>query len=100
MADAAFLLTVGSFLLTVELFYLWLCLGAFYLQLDCWSCFAYNCSFFAYSGQLLLISTSMDCKKRTSPVSNQALTASKKLPPRKLKLIFSAHLALENRREF
>ena len=29
LLDAAFLLTVGSFLLTVELFYLQLCLGAF-----------------------------------------------------------------------
>ena len=32
-ADATFLLTVGSFLLTEELFYLQLCLGAFFLTL-------------------------------------------------------------------
>ena len=32
--DAAFLLTVGSFLLTVELFYLRMTMLAFYLQLE------------------------------------------------------------------
>ena len=44
--DAAFLLTIGSFLLTAELLCLQSCLGAFCLQFDF---FAYNSSFFAYS---------------------------------------------------
>ena len=37
VSDAAFSLTVGSFLLTVELFYLQLCWELFYLQLELFS---------------------------------------------------------------
>ena len=58
--DAAFLLTVGSFLLTVELFYSQLTILAFFTYN--WSFFAcsfsfftYNWSFFAYSGRVRLI---------------------------------------------
>ena len=64
--DAAFLLTVGSFLLTAELFCLQLYLGAFclqfehfYLQLEL---FCSQLSFCAYSGRVCRRSTSTDCK--------------------------------------
>ena len=57
--DAAFLLTIGSFLLMVELFYLQLCLGPF---------FAYNlrflayiCSFFTYNWSFFLLAVGGKC---------------------------------------
>ena len=50
--DAAFLLTVGSFLLTGELFYLQLTSLVFFTY--SWNFFAYNFSFFTYSWSFLL----------------------------------------------
>ena len=50
----------------------------FYLQLEL---LCLQVKLFAYSGKvLLLISCSMDCKQRTSTVSEKAPTVSKKLP--------------------
>ena len=64
--DAAFLLlTAGSFLLTTELFLLT------DLQLE----------FFACNGKGPLISTSTDCKQRSSTVSKKTPTISKKASP-------------------
>ena len=83
-----FLLTIGGFLLTIELFYLQLCVCSF--------C-AYNFSFlltieafllaieaFAYNGKVHLICTSTDCKQRSSTVSKKTATVSdkKKLSPK------------------
>ena len=72
-----FVLTVGSFLVTVELLCLQLCFGAF-LHLEfftySWSFFCLQLSFFAYSRKRRLISTSMDCKQRSSTVSKKAPT--------------------------
>ena len=42
-----------------------------------WSFFAYSWSSFAYSGKVYLRSASMDCKQRSSTVSNNAPTVSK-----------------------
>ena len=60
-----FLLTAGSFLLTVELFYLQLTILAF----------------FAYSGKVHLISALRDCKQSSLAVSKKAPTVSKKASP-------------------
>ena len=83
--DAVFLLTVGSFLLTVELFYLQVT-RLVYLQLelfcfDNFSFFAYNWSFCAYSGKVRLIRALRDYKQRSSTVSKQAPTVSGKASP-------------------
>ena len=85
--DAAFLLTVGSFLLAVELFYLKLRILADFTY--SWSLFAYNFSFltysswsfFAYSGKLHLKRALKDCKQRSVTVSKNAPTVSKKASP-------------------
>ena len=76
--DAAFLLTIGSFLLTVEFFDLQLFRS--FLTYS-WSLFTHNLSFFTYSGQLLLISTLTDCKLRSSTVSKKAPTVNKTASP-------------------
>ena len=83
--DVAFLLTVGSFLLTVEPFYIQLPILDFYLQLEfvclqLWL-FTYSWSFFAYSGKVRLIRAVRDCKQRSSTVSKKAPTVSKKASP-------------------
>ena len=46
-----------------------------------WSFFAYNCSFFAYSGKVPVKSTSTDCKQRSSIVSKKLQLQVEKLPP-------------------
>ena len=81
--DAALLLIIRSFLLTMELFLLTVVFGSFFTY--SWSCVAYNfssstctCSFFAYNGKLHLISTLTDGKQRSSTVSKEAPTVSKK----------------------
>ena len=110
ITDVAFLLTVRSFLLTVDLFYLQLTILAFLLtvrsflltvELFClqltslafftynWSFFAYNFSFlylqlelfFAYNGKVRLIRALTDCKQRSLTVSKKAPTVSKKASP-------------------
>ena len=88
--DAAFLLTVGSFLLTVKLFLL--TVGnissnlAFFtyswsLFADNFSFFTYSWSFFAYNGRVRLIRALRDCKQRSSTVSKKTPTVSKKASP-------------------
>ena len=90
--DAAFLLTIGSFLLTSELFCLQLCLGAFsltvravFLTVQAFlltiELLCLQLSFFAYSGKVCIRSPSTDCKQRSSTVSKEAPTVSRKLPP-------------------
>ena len=81
-----FWLTVGSFLLTVELFYLQLTILSFFTY--SWSSFAYSFSFFtyswsffAYSGKGRLIRALRDCKQRSLTVSKKAPTVSKKASP-------------------
>ena len=95
--DAAFLLTIGSFLLTAELFYLQLTILGFFTY--SWSFFAYSFSFFtyswsflaysfsfvtyswsflAYSGKVRLIRALRDCKQRSLTVSKKTPTVSKK----------------------
>ena len=77
--DAAFLLTVGSFLLAVEHFYLQLTISAFLLRARAFSLFVtynfsfftYSWSFFAYSGEVRLISTFRYCKQRSLAVSKK-----------------------------
>ena len=86
--DAAFVLTIGSFLPTAELFayscvlaLVLLTVSAFLLTIGL---LCLQLSFFAYSGKVLLISTSTDCKQRSSTVSKTAPTLSKKnFPPTK-----------------
>ena len=84
--DATFLLTAGTFLLTVAFLNLQLCLGAYLLTartllLTAGAFFASRWSSVAYSGKVVLISSSTDCKQRSSTVSNKAPTVSEKLPP-------------------
>ena len=68
--DAAFLLTVGSFLLTMELFCLQMTILPFLLTVGAFSltifafCFLLEL-FFAYSGKGRLISALRDCKQRS-----------------------------------
>ena len=88
--DAVFLLTVGSFLLTEELFYLQLTKINFSFFAYSWSFFTYSFSFFtyswsffAYSGKVYLIRALRDCKQRSLTVSKKAPTVSKKASPRK-----------------
>ena len=65
--DAAFLLTIGSFLLTAELFCLQLCFGALLLAIEAFlltvRAFCLQLSFFAYNGRVCLKSTSTDCER-------------------------------------
>ena len=42
---------------------------------------AYSFNFFAFSGNVRLRSTSMDCKQRSSTVSKEAPTVGKNIPP-------------------
>ena len=91
--DATFLLTIGRFLLTVEVFYLQLCLGAFFGYN--WSLFAYNWRFSTYSGKVRLTSPLTDCKQRSSTVSTKARTVSKRASPKKLAK-FGARNCTEN----
>ena len=82
--DAASLLTIGSFLLVVELFYLQLRILAFYLQLEllCLQLKLFYCwSFLAYGRKVRLIRALRDCKQRSLTVSKQAPTVSKKASP-------------------
>ena len=83
--DAAFLLTGGSFLLTMERFYLLLTILTVLLTVGV---FSYNVSFlltvafFAHNGKVRLIRALRDCKQRISTASKNAPTVSKKkLPP-------------------
>ena len=72
--NAAFLLTVGSLLLTVELFCLQLSVGAVLLTVVSWSVclqlelFTYTCSFLltVEAFLLTLVSTYTDCSKQES----------------------------------
>ena len=84
--DAAFLLTIGSSLLTVELFYLQLTILACLLAIEAslltiLSFFAYSWSFFAYSGKVRLIRALRDCKQRSLTVSTKAPTVIKRESP-------------------
>ena len=83
------MLTVGSFLLTVELFYSQLTILAFLLTIGAFfaynfSFFSYSLSFFAYNGKVHLIRALRDCKQRSLTGSKKAPTVSKKsFPPTK-----------------
>ena len=84
--DAAVLLTVGSFLLTMELFYSQLTIIAVALTVGAFSLtalafFTYNWSFFGYSGKVRLIRALRDCKQRSLTVSKKTPTVSKKRFP-------------------
>ena len=84
--DAAFLLTVGSFLLTAEFFCLQLRLGALFAYNLGFFCLQFELlcqqlSFFAYNRKECLRSISTDCKQRSSTVSKKAPNASKKASP-------------------
>ena len=74
LGGAAFLLTIGSFLLRVETLLLTVVFGRF---------FAYNWSFSTYSGKVYVCvrGTSPDCKQRSSTVSKKLQLWVKKLPP-------------------
>ena len=85
--DAAFLLTVGSFLVAVELFFL-LTVDNSSFSTYSWSFFAYSFSFFtyswscfAYSGKVRLIRALRGCKQRSLTISKQAPTVNKKASP-------------------
>ena len=82
------MLTVGSFLLTVELSYLQLTtlallltVGAFLLTIDSFSFVTCSWSFFAYSGKVRLIRALRYCKQRSLTVSKKAPTVSRKASP-------------------
>ena len=86
ITDGAFVLTVGSVLLTVELFYLQLTILAFLLTvgaslLTVLAFAAYSWSFFAYSEKVRLLRALRDCKQRSSTVSREAPTVSKRASP-------------------
>ena len=78
LMDAAFLLTVGSFLLTVELLCLQLTIFAFLLAVGAFfsltilACLLTLGVFFADSGKVRLIRALRDCKQRSSTVSKKA----------------------------
>ena len=63
LLDAAFLLTVGSFLLTVERFFLQLTISAFYLELELFLLTVG--AFFACSGKVHLRRALGDCKQKS-----------------------------------
>ena len=72
--------------------FLSLTVGAFCLQLELFSFYTYRWSLSACSGKEHLISTSMDCKQRSSSVSNKAPTVSKnssRVPPFEIQLPLS-----------
>ena len=80
------MLTVGSFLLTVELLYLQLTILAFLLTIGAFLLTALASllaigAFFAYSGKVRLIRALRDCKQRSLTVSKKAPTVSKKASP-------------------
>ena len=84
--DAAFLLTIGSFLLAVELFLLTIDNCSFLTY--SWSCILTALAslltvgaFFAYSGKVHLRRALRDCKQRSLTVSKAAPTVSKKASP-------------------
>ena len=80
------MLTVGSFLLTMELFYLQMTILSFFAY-NWSSCtqsvsfFTCNWSFYAYSGKVHLIRAFRDCKQRSLTVSKKTPTVSKKASP-------------------
>ena len=86
--DATFLLTVGSFLLTVELFFYFQLtivvslLKARAFSLTSLAFFYLQSELFAYRGKVRMISASRDCKQRSLTVSKRAPTVSKKSFPR------------------
>ena len=74
LSDAAFLLTVGSFLLTVELFCLQLTNLAFILTVGAFlltilALFLTVGAFLTYNGKVRLIRALRDCKQRSLTVS-------------------------------
>ena len=77
--DAAVLLTVGSFLLTVELFDLQSTTLVFVTYSFCF--LTYNWSFFAYSGKVRLIRALRDCQQRNLTVSKKTPNVSTKTSP-------------------
>ena len=73
LKDAAFLLTIWGFLLTIELLCLQLYFWSFFAYNLSFLClqfefFAYNWSFFTYNRKVCLISTLTDCKQINSTV--------------------------------
>ena len=81
-----FAYAVGSFLLTVEVFYLQLTISAFLLTIGAFFAYKFsfsacNWSFFAYNRKVRLIRAFRDCKQRSLTVSKKALTVSKNCSP-------------------
>ena len=78
-------LTVGSFLLTMELFTYSCVLGAFLLTIGAFwltaLAFLLTIELFACGGRVHVIRTLTNCKKRGSTVSRRAPTVSKKASP-------------------
>ena len=75
--DAAFLLTIGSFLLTVELFYLQLTVLAFLLTVGAFvltiiAFYLQLVGAFLLSGKVHLIRAFRDCKQRSLTVSKKS----------------------------
>ena len=77
------MLTIGSFLLTVELFYLQLTILAFLLTVGAFllTALASLLTVGAFLLEVYLIRALRDCKQRSLTVSKNAPTVSKKLPP-------------------
>ena len=80
------MLTVGSFLLTVQLFYLQMTSLAFLLTIGAFlltflASLLTVGAFFAYSWKVLLISALRDCKQRSLTVSKKGPTVSQKASP-------------------
>ena len=73
-----FFLTIGSFLLTVELFHLQLTILLFSHN---WGFSAYSWGFFAYNAKVRLIRALRDCKQRSLAVSKKSQTVRKKASP-------------------
>ena len=70
----------ASFLLTVDNFS-FLTYNWSFFSLTVLTFFAYNCSFFAYSGKVRLIRALRDCEQRSLTVSKKTPTVSKKISP-------------------
>ena len=79
------MLTIGSFLLTVELFYLQSTILAFLLPVGAFllTILASLPELFAYSGKVRLIRALRDCKQGSSTVRKKAPTVSKSEAPKR-----------------
>ena len=81
----------GAFLLAVDNFSFLLAVGAFLLTIELF--FGCNWSFFAYSGKVRLIGALRNCKQRSLTLSKKAPTVSKKTSPVLVEGPFSENLS-------